>query len=60
LNSRSLQTEEFDNYVRASLHGRAERIIERTNRGVSILPIFGEKLQVTNLISSKIYLSDIQ
>jgi len=47
-----LATDEFDKFVRASLAGRQQRIIEKTNKAVSILPIFGEKLRVSNLCSS--------
>jgi len=38
---------------------RQARIIEKTNKAVEILPIFGEKLQTTNLCSSNFIISSL-
>lgn len=49
---RTLDSAGFDEFVRRTMAARQARIIEKTNKAVEILPIFGEKLQTTNLYSS--------
>lgn len=50
---RTLALEEFDLFVKRNIAGRQEKIIEKTNQAVEILPIFAAKLAQSHLMSRK-------
>jgi len=50
---RTVATEEFDAYVTHTIAIRQEKIIEKTNQAVEMLPMFAEKLAKSHLVSRK-------
>jgi len=50
---RTLAPEEFEAYVTRNIAMRQERIIDKHNQGVEMLPMFAEKLAQSHLVSRK-------